>query len=221
MKQHETGKGAFAGKGYYIALTLCALAIGISGWLFLSSAVQSSSTEAEETAAVPVTVVEPPPVVQRTVVPTIGSAERASGDEAVKKQAQRIVVSPVKGETLLDYSADELQYNATTKDWRLHTAVDIAAAGQKVQAAMAGTVTDVYDDDYLGTTVVVKHDGGYETRYSNLTAMPTVKKGDVVKAGDVIGAVGDTAIIESASAPHLHFQVLKDGKPIDPKEFVR
>ena len=218
MKQHETGKGVFAGKGYYIALTLCALAIGISGWLFLSSAVQSSSTEAEETAAVPVTAHEPPPVVQRTAVPTIGSAD---GDEAVKKEAQRIVVSPVKGETLLDYSADELQYNATTKDWRLHAAVDIAAAGQKVQAAMAGTVTDVYDDDWLGTTVVVKHDGGYETRYSNLTALPTVKKGDVVKAGDIIGAVGDTAIIESASAPHLHFQVLKDGKPIDPKEFIR
>ena len=217
MKRNETGKGAFAGKGYYIALTLCALAIGISGWLFLSSAVQSSSTEAEETAPMPVTVVEPPPVVQRTVVPTIGSAD---GDEAVKKEARRIVVSPVKGETLTDFSADELQYNATTKDWRLHAAVDIAAAGQKVQAATAGTVTDVYDDDWLGTTVVIKHDGGYETRYSNLTAMPTVKKGDAVKAGDIIGAVGDTAILESASAPHLHFQVLKDGKPIDPKEFI-
>ena len=50
--------------------------------------------------------------------------------------------------------------------------------------------------------------------------MPTVKAGDSVKAGDVIGAVGDTAILESADKPHLHFQVFKDGTPVDPADFL-
>jgi murein DD-endopeptidase MepM/ murein hydrolase activator NlpD len=85
---------------------------------------------------------------------------------------------------------------------------------------MAGTVERVYDDEYLGTTVILRHEGGYETRYCNLTAMPTVKVGDSVKAGDVIGAVGDTAILEAEDKPHLHFQLRKDGKAIDPSDFL-
>ncbi|MBQ7254690.1 MAG: M23 family metallopeptidase [Oscillospiraceae bacterium] len=208
-----------AGRGYYAVLTLCALAIGISGYLFLSAALDSAKPQ--EQLSVPTTIIQPPAPAQTRPVSTIGAEAEKTGDEAVKEAAEKIIVSPVKGETLMDYSDTELQYNATTKDWRLHTAVDIAAPGQKVMAAMAGTVTDVYDDDFFGATVVIKHDDGYETRYANLTVMPTVKKGDTVKAGDVIGAVGDTAIIESAMEPHLHFQVLKDGNPIDPKEFIK
>lgn len=205
-------------KGYYIVLFLCVLAVGISGYLFLSSAIrQPEITTGEDTISVPTTVI--PPATQRTL-PSVPASAPADGDEAVRETAERIVVAPVKGETVLGYDDKSLQYNETTRDWRLHTAVDITAPGQTVLACMAGTVTDVYDDDYLGTTVSIRHDGGYETRYSNLTAMPTVKKGDLVKAGDVIGAVGETAILESSEPAHLHFQVLKDGKPVDPAEFL-
>lgn len=203
-------------RSYYITLTVCALALGLAGYLLLSAAIDSAKPAEKSALSVPTTVVQPP--VKTRPASAIGNL---TGDEAAKEAAERIIVSPVKGETLTDFSDTELQYNATTKDWRLHPAVDIAAPGQKVMAAMAGTVTEVYDDDFLGSTVVIKHDDGYETRYANLTVMPTVKKGDAVKAGDVIGAVGDTAIIESKLEPHLHFQVLKDGTPIDPKEFIK
>ena len=129
-------------------------------------------------------------------------------------------MAPLRGEVLRPFSLEELCYNETTKDWRLHDAVDILSSGGEVVACMAGTVTEVTDDAFFGTTVVITHDGGDETRYSNLTAMPVVKVGDTVSPGTAIGAVGQTAMAESADEAHLHFQVLLQGEPIDPAEFL-
>lgn len=99
----------------------------------------------------------------------------------------------------------ELSFNATTQDWRTHDGVDLAAlAGEPVRAACSGTVTAVYDDEFLGTTVVISHPEGYETCYSNLAAMPAVSAGMRVTAGDTIGSVGakraSGVCIELASA---------------------
>ena len=58
------------------------------------------------------------------------------------------------------------------------------------------------------------------TRYCNLSTDRMVEEGDVVEAGDVISGVGITALFESNDPPHLHLEVLKDGIPIDPAEFV-
>ena len=73
----------------------------------------------------------------------------------------------------------------------------------------------------MGTTVVIRHDGGYQTTYSNLQARPNVEAGDSVSAGQIIGAVGRTAAAESAQGPHLHFSVTKDGVPVDPSEYLK
>ena len=71
-----------------------------------------------------------------------------------------------------------------------------------------------------GTTVVIDHDGGYQTTYANLQATPTVQEGDTVSAGEIIGAVGTTAAAETAQGPHLHFGVTLDGEAVDPQEFL-
>ncbi len=84
-----------------------------------------------------------------------------------------------------------------------------------------GTVLSVADDDLMGTTVVIAHDGGYETTYSNLQSVPTVAPEQYVSAGQVIGAVGTTSLAEASMAPHLHFSVTKDGEIIDPQEFLK
>ena len=144
-----------------------------------------------------------------------------TGDDAVRAAAASIRVWPVTGQALSGYSMEKLAYNRTMQDWRTHDGVDILAAqGATVQAACAGTVTAVYDDEYLGTTLVIAHDGGYTTQYSNLAAMPTVSVGDTVAAGDVIGAVGATALLEAGEEPHLHFSVCQNGAPIDPADFI-
>ena len=119
------------------------------------------------------------------------------------------------------FSVDELAYNPTLEDWRTHDGVDIqAASGATVLAACNGTVLSVRDDPLMGTTVVVEHDGGYQTTYANLQSHPPVEAGEIVSAGQILGAVGDTAAAESAQGPHLHFSVSRDGEAVNPHEFL-
>ena len=139
----------------------------------------------------------------------------------VVPEAPRLIVSPLKGEILAAFSVDDLIYNETLEDWRTHDGVDIAASvGTTVMAACAGTVAAVFSDSLMGTTVVLEHDGGYQTTYANLQPHPTVAPGDSVSAGQIIGAVGTTAPAESAQNPHLHFAVTRNGDVVDPDEFL-
>jgi murein DD-endopeptidase MepM/ murein hydrolase activator NlpD len=89
-----------------------------------------------------------------------------------------------------------------------------------VKAARDGTVLAVYEDDYYGMTVVLEHDGGYTSRYCNLAEIVQVSVGDTVSAGQTIGMIGSTAMIESASESHLHFEVSCNGEPVDPASFL-
>ena len=133
-----------------------------------------------------------------------------------------LIVSPLNGEVVTAFSVDELVYNETLADWRTHDGIDISAVqGTTVLAASSGTVSSVTDDPLMGTTVVINHDGGYQTTYSNLQARPNVEAGENVSAGQIIGAVGRTAAAESAQGPHLHFSVTKDGAPVDPNEYLK
>ena len=84
----------------------------------------------------------------------------------------------------------------------------------------AGAVLSVTDDPLMGTTVVLEHDNGYQTTYANLQAKPNVEAGDPVSAGQIIGAVGTTAVAESARAPHLHFEMREDGESVDPVSYL-
>ena len=141
-------------------------------------------------------------------------------DTPVVAEEPHVVVLPIQGEVLTAFSVDQLLYNETLDDWRTHDGVDIAAAeGDAVLAACAGTVSSITDDPLMGTTVVLEHDNGYQTTYANLQAKPNVEAGDPVSAGQIIGAVGTTAAAESGQ-PHLHFAVTKDGKAVDPNEYL-
>ena len=141
-------------------------------------------------------------------------------DVPVAAQAPKLIVEPLRGEVLTAFSMEELIYSPTMGDWRTHDGIDIAAkAGTTVLAASSGTVRSVTDDTLMGTTVVLEHEGGYETTYANLQSKPTVETGDSVSAGQIIGAVGTTAAAESG-APHLHFAVSRDGKAVDPRAYL-
>lgn len=138
----------------------------------------------------------------------------------VAAEAPHLVVTPLRGDVLTAFSMEELVYSPTLGDWRTHNGVDIAAQqGTTVLAASAGAVLSVTDDPLMGTTVVLEHDNGYQTTYANLQAKPNVEAGDPVSAGQIIGAVGTTAAAESGQ-PHLHFAVTKDGKAVDPNEYL-
>ena len=120
------------------------------------------------------------------------------------------------------FSMTELMYDETMADWRTHDGVDIRAEeGDAVKTAAAGTVKEVRYDDLMGVTVVISHADGYETQYSSLQQEPPVEQGKTVEAGDIIGLVGSTAAAEGDVGPHLHFSVSKDGRVVDPQEYVK
>ena len=72
----------------------------------------------------------------------------------------------------------------------------------------------------MGTTVVISHGSGYSTRYASLAQEVSVKAGDSVSAGQTIGKVGNTALLENAIGDHLHFSVSCNGKSVDPATFL-
>jgi murein DD-endopeptidase MepM/ murein hydrolase activator NlpD len=116
---------------------------------------------------------------------------------------------------------EALAYDVTMGDWRTHSGLDIAAAaGTKVVAAASGTVSSVYEDDLLGTTVVIDHGKGLISVYANLAAVPSVKTGGKVSTGTVIGTVGTTAPAESGLAPHLHFALFKNDNAVNPLDYL-
>ena len=128
---------------------------------------------------------------------------------------------PVKGEIVAGFSVEALAYNETMGDWRTHNGLDIAAdRGAQVLAAAAGTVSALYQDDLMGTVVEVDHGQGLVSQYANLAATPTVKVGDAVSTGTIIGSVGGTAALESGLASHIHYALLKEGCPVDPADYL-
>ena len=224
----------FQEKGYYIVLFLCILAVGVSGYLFLSGAISEKKSLNEPTLSV-ATSAEIPEKEASGKKDSGQSAAQAKPSGASSAEAGQEVsasipeasetlsvrVWPVSGSSIAGYSMQELSFNPTTQDWRTHDGVDLAAlTGEPVKAACSGTVTAVYDDEFLGTTVVISHPEGYETCYSNLAAMPAVSAGMRVTAGDTIGSVGGSALLESASESHLHFSVRKNGESVNPVNFI-
>ena len=204
MSNNERSGRIFAGRGYYIALILCAAAIGITGYLY--------SRNLDETKETMKVVGSEPSATSE--------ATQSASEEPTEKPTLR-TAAPVAGQTVAEFAADCLGYNATTRDWRTHSGMDIAAeAGTQVCAAAAGTVYSVYDDEELGMTVVVVHDGGYTTQYASLAAEVSVAPGDTVALGQPMGTVGNTALLESALEPHVHFAVTCNGDPVDPQEFL-
>jgi murein DD-endopeptidase MepM/ murein hydrolase activator NlpD len=99
----------------------------------------------------------------------------------------------------------------------VHTGIDYAATlGTLIRATAPGVVENVSNDKYFGLILVVRHGFGFSTKYGHCSQV-LVSKGDHVERGQTIALVGNTG---RSSAPHLHYEVLKDGKNVDPIKYV-
>ncbi len=97
---------------------------------------------------------------------------------------------------------------------RFHTGVDVAAQeGSPILAAASGVVRRAGRRGGYGNAIEIDNGHGISTLYGHASALK-VKEGDSVKTGDTVALVGHTG---RATGSHLHFEVRKDGKPIDPK----
>ena len=132
-------------------------------------------------------------------------------------------VSPMVGSVTREHSMTEPVFSLTLGEWRVHTGIDISCEeGATVYSSEAGEVTRVYDDPLLGHTVELTHSDGTVTRYSNLDSESTVDLiiGESVKAGAVLGQVGDSSVSELADEPHLHFEMIRDGVKVNPLQYL-
>ncbi len=97
---------------------------------------------------------------------------------------------------------------------RFHNGVDLAAAyGREVDSVADGRVAFAGSAPGYGNTVLVEHAGGASTRYAHLGAID-VHEGENVRAGEALGTVGRTG---RSTGPHLHFELLQNGRPVNPE----
>ncbi|MDR2697760.1 MAG: M23 family metallopeptidase [Holophagales bacterium] len=99
-----------------------------------------------------------------------------------------------------------------------HTGIDIAnVIGTPIQATANGVVTTVKHIDNYGMTVIIRHTPELETLYAHLQTA-YVREGNKVERGHIVGLMGRSG---RTTGPHLHYEVRKDGKPVNPKPYLR
>lgn len=146
------------------------------------------------------------------------TAEEAAAISATEKL---IMESPVDGGVLEDYSGENLVYSKTMQDWRTHNGIDFAASeGTEVKAAADGTIEAITENSMLGRTVIIMHDNGIRSIYSNLAEGDEAVVGNNVLCGTVIGKIGNTAAAEVSEAPHLHFEVSVNEETVNPHDYL-
>ncbi len=127
-------------------------------------------------------------------------------------------LSPVKAEDLIRVSADFGPMRSPfTKKIENHTGIDLVTkSGKPVFASANGVIKSSNKDKNRGNYIVIKHTGGYSTKYMHLKDR-SVSTGEKVQTGDPIGHVGNTG---KSTGPHLHFEILKSQKVLNPASFV-
>jgi flagellar protein FlgJ len=155
----------------------------------------------------PVATTTPSPLV---VAAAAAAAARAAAAAASRSGSTSALTMPLETTTTSGYG---WRKDPLGQGRRFHAGVDLRAAyGTEVPAAAAGEVTFAGDQGGYGTTVVVRHEDGFETRYAHLSSMQ-VQTGDRVEAGQSVGRVGNSG---RSTGPHLHFEVRRNGQQVDP-----
>ena len=104
-----------------------------------------------------------------------------------------------------------------TGAWTMHWGVDISTnTGNPIMATAEGIVIKVQTDKYLGKSVTISHGNGFTTVYGHMSNF-AVKAGQKVKRRDIIGYIGSTG---KAAGPHVHYEVHRDGKRVDPRNYL-
>lgn len=149
---------------------------------------------------------------------TVDAEEVMSIQESTAAKGMK---APLVGPIGMKYAVDSLVYSKTLDQFTTHEGIDIIAPiNTPVMAAQAGEVIEVVVDSRLGITIAIAHEGNIITRYSNLSTDQMVEVGDFVERGEVISGVGRSALFSIAEEPHLHFEVLVEGKNVDPSLYI-
>lgn len=157
---------------------------------------------------------------------TIGfasSANKAQNVDApvleVVKPAEEFSLPADKYTVARDASVDKLVYMSSLNMWKTHNGIDLAMdENAQVKSVFSGKVTKVEQSTLEGVVVTVELSNGMTAIYKSL-ASTTLKDGDKIENGAVVGIVG-TMLSESDLGTHLHLELKKDGKFVDPASYI-
>jgi murein DD-endopeptidase MepM/ murein hydrolase activator NlpD len=164
---------------------------------------------------------------------TAGDTTKGTGNDKnilVKRNAEKESDKSLSGEEISELHETTVPSILPVEGWitqqfhddtmlgsTIHPGIDIAAAeGVMIKAPAPGVVLDIEVDQYYGNLIIIKHDNEFVTRYGHC-AKVFVAKNERVERGQTIALVGNTG---HSSAPHLHFEVIKNGKNINPLEVI-
>ena len=127
---------------------------------------------------------------------------------------------PASGAVIMSYSMDQTVFFQTLEQYKYNPAMIISGeAGETIGASAAGIVTNIEETAQTGTTVTLDMGNGYSAVYGQLSDVP-VAVGDYVGAGESLGTLSEPTKYYSVEGPNLYFEVLKDGEPVDPMNFM-
>lgn len=241
MKQYNSKHTAvLSTRGFYTILTICCLIIAVSAYVLWTSASEPEPDELQASTPI-VTPAEEPDLSEDTPVlsedPGAGADDPEAPDTAPSDAETTetvtapeptptvtvtapIYVRPASGAVITPFSGDELLFQPTFGDWRVHTGTDFAAeAGETVLALTDGTVQEVFEDGLYGTCVTLSHAADLTSTYRGLTDVRVVA-GQAVTAGEALGAVAETIDAEEALGTHLHVEAARAGTPVDVLELL-
>jgi hypothetical protein len=139
--------------------------------------------------------------------------------ESISSHTQEMAAMPSIMPTMgfLTSKFSFIRYHPILHESRPHQGIDITAAyGTRIIAPAAGRVIKVGYENGYGILVVIDHGYGLETRYAHMSRS-SAHVGQPVKRGDLLGFVGSTGL---STGPHLHYEVLRDGRAVDPLRFI-
>ncbi len=237
MNSNKNKKGI----GFFIALGICILAVGMASFTTYNSiknftnseksaaktqsetVEQDSKNEARETLpddAFSMYSTSNKNEENKSQVTTNETSHDSDASIETRSETSGLIVYPAGKEIIKNYSDNNPVYSKTMGDWRVHNAIDFKCEqGSKVQAITDGVVKEIYDDGLYGMTIVIDHSNDFTAYYSGLGNTTLVKAGDNIEAGQEIGSINDVPC-ESQDGYHLHFAVKKDGNFINPTEVL-
>ena len=145
-----------------------------------------------------------------------------NNENIVTEEKELDFEAPASGEIIKDFAQESLVYSNTLDEWTTHMGIDIKADRMSiVTAAEEGTIESIKNDPRYGLTITISHKDGFKTIYSNLLTTEFVTENEIVEKGQTIATVGDTASFEVGDESHLHFEIYKDGNPVNPTIYLK
>ena len=201
-------------RAVYLSAIIVLLSISV---VLIVTAVNNRANKPSVNTTTPPHVTEAPKPQETTPPPQTNENDKPTQGNTIPEFAL-----PVGGVLSQKHSVDTQVFSPTLNEYRVHLGIDIATEEAAPVFAMApGTVAQIWEDPMMGWSLAISHTGDAVTVYKNLSKQfaEGITVGAEVEAGQLLGSVGDTAMIEIAEEPHLHVEMTVKGLQVDPLEY--